>query len=924
MADFKRNETDFWRREVPGARWFKADLQIHTIDDLPGGGIKIPPGVKAPCDNTAPWSEDALRDYARKFLQSATRNGIQVLGITPHSARMRSDSSLSAAWKIVEVWNEENDHDNIPFIEKIHAVFPGFEPSLQNGNEGLHMLLLFDPEIGRERYLNAYHDVMGHATPWRGGEFVISDKSAEDAFQALYRFHKRECPEGRGKASWSYIALAPHIGRNKGYIDALKGQVLENFPHKEVAGLDPGREKLPEDVLKKRKWLSEGMTKYRQAFFHSSDAYKVEDIGRRYTWIKLASPRIEALRQAFLAGDSRIRIAYERGENGKLIEISNPPNETAGGRPWLKSVEVKGEASFFGGGSGTRFDLSPDLTCVIGGSMTGKSTFLDGLRVHLGAPLPENDESLSKQIEGRGRIRFLGSDSADVPLKLEGGDPTAEHFDRWQAVFFSQNELQKLAQEPDAVEEVLARFAASEATEIKARDEQLRSMDDGLRCAASRLDEFDNQAAEVEQSCERCRGAVEKLEAFKDAGIEEYHRASRDLARWMDSAKASKKFAKAIDRVLQTAESIDMPDIDSALATLLRTAGVDEQAEAFSERWDRIADSLRAAKRELTDAAAVIESIANVLKTNEQNVQRGMNRTLADIGMDSSKIDEFQALSRQAALLESYEAALHEINETRRKEERAFEELLEKRNSLVEEQRAAFDQARKAIGEKFEGRISASRIDNGNLQPLDKFLRGLSKQGVTRWWNDQKDKHPPGTLMANLKAGDLGSVRMSGAVQDTFRETLTRSKRRELKAIRCKDRYLLKSRVGGNNYRPLDQLSGGKRVSLLLSLLLETDDNRPLVIDQPEDEIDNRFLFGTILPALKRLKGRRQIIMATHNANIVVNGDADQVIQLEADADRGWIAQSGAIEDPAVRKAIIQTVDGGDEAFRLRRKKYGF
>ena len=109
----------------------------------------------------------------------------------------------------------------------------------------------------------------------------------------------------------------------------------------------------------------------------------------------------------------------------------------------------------------------------------------------------------------------------------------------------------------------------------------------------------------------------------------------------------------------------------------------------------------------------------------------------------------------------------------------------------------------------------------------------------------------------------------------------------------------------------------------MLSLLLETNDERPLVIDQPEDELDNRFLFETMLPALKRLKGRRQIIVATHNANIVVNGDADQVIQLEATADRGYIARSGAIEELAVRDAIVQTVDGGDEAFRLRRLKYG-
>ena len=113
---------------------------------------------------------------------------------------------------------------------------------------------------------------------------------------------------------------------------------------------------------------------------------------------------------------------------------------------------------------------------------------------------------------------------------------------------------------------------------------------------------------------------------------------------------------------------------------------------------------------------------------------------------------------------------------------------------------------------------------------------------------------------------------MSEAVQSTFLESITRSKQRELAALRCPDRYFLELRMDDGSYRRLDELSGGQRVSVLLSLLLETDDSRPLVIDQPEDELDNRFLFETVLPALKKLKGRRQVIVATHNPNVVVNG----------------------------------------------------
>ena len=91
--------------------------------------------------------------------------------------------------------------------------------------------------------------------------------------------------------------------------------------------------------------------------------------------MKLASPRIEALRQGFIASDSRMRIGFERSGDGGLRPIQDSPDVTLNRRPWLKEVDVRGAASFFGGDSGgTSVRFSPDLTCIIGGSMTGKST----------------------------------------------------------------------------------------------------------------------------------------------------------------------------------------------------------------------------------------------------------------------------------------------------------------------------------------------------------------------------------------------------------------------------------------------------------------------------------------------------------------------------------------------------------------------
>ena len=917
---FQRNAAPHWHRDVPGARWFKADLHVHTVDDAAGGRAKLPAGIDGPPDAAA-----TLASYARRFLQSAIERGVQVLGLTPHSPRVAAGAETSAVWRIVEEWNTGDDDDGIPFRNKIYAALPGFEPSLKQGKSGLHLLFLFDPEIGRDCYLKAFDLVMGGASPWRENQLVLSGRDAEEAFEELRRLHGHESgKDADDPTRWNYLALAPHIDNEKGLLGAQKSQVLERFQHGEIAGLELGDNKLPQEVLSERTWLQDGMREHRQAFFHGSDAYAVDDIGRRHTWMKLASPRIEALRQAFIASDSRMRIGYERDSAGGLAEIA-APDITVNERPWLKSVTVRGRASFFGGKDGTavsRFDLSPDLTCIIGGSMTGKSTFLDGLRVHARAPLPHND-LIRRQVEARGREKFLGG-SPEVTLECPGSDPTAPVHHRWPAVFHAQNELQRLAQEAEAVEDILARLVASETQEIKARDERLSVLDRELKGAVKRFAKLDEDVADAEQAFERSRSAVTALSAFSDAGIQDLHRASRDLRDWESAAQTAGELAASLNRVLQAAESFEPPNVETKLSDLLRAANVDAGDE-FRAGWKQLGAKLRAARGELSAAQAVTDSAVGVLLDHERAVRTDVERKLAARGVDGAKIKEFQVLSRQAALLDSYSANLDQAQEKLASAERSFEALTTERRQVVELQRAAFDRVIDTIRVEFGGRISARRIDDGDHGPLESFLKGLNQRGITRWWNDLPDgrRPSPQKLLDKLNAGKLTSVGMSGAVQTTFAGCLGRQKRRELAAVRCRDRYSLALETDAGSRR-LSALSGGQRVSVLLSLLLETSDDRPLVIDQPEDELDNRFLFETVLPALKRLKGRRQIIVATHDANIVVNGDADQVIQLDATANRGHVARSGAIEDPAVRNAIVRTVDGGDNAFRLRRLKYGF
>ena len=948
---FERQPAHEWQKAVPGARWFKADLHIHTVDDHAGGRAALPEGL---ADD--PTDPDVLSCYARLFLKGLVASGVQVAGLTPHSPRAGSGPETSAVWKIVDEWNCGEDDDGVPFREKVYAVFPGFEPNVNDGANGVHLLFLFDPEIGRERYLALYDAIMDGRAPWEHSALRLTPRDAEEVFQTLDR---RRSESERTDAPWTYIALAPYFQREHGVFREMRSEILERFPWRLLAGYELGDDKLPEEVEARKKpgrFLLPFMEAHRQAFFHASDAYSIDELGQRYTWLKLASPRIEALRQAFIASDSRMRIGFERGVDGRLFPSSDTPDVTQNSRPWLREVEVRGLASFFGGGDGgTCVRFSPDLTCIIGGSMTGKSTLLDGLRVHVEAPLPA-DDSIRAQVEGRGRDIF-GAGSPEVRLDCPGCSPAAPGHEQWPAQFFAQNELQRLSVEVSAVEGILTRLIPSETSGIESRNQELRTLDGRLRDLAGQLAKLDENLAEAEQARERADSAEKALATFAEAGVEGLHRAGRELQRWTGTKGSATAILFDVRQVSRSFAAFEVSELDDMHAGELGSEGDELRRLDLAPRWQRLDERIHAAEQELSGWIDDVTRIVESLERNQERVRVAVERALAERGLDAAKLREIQELNRQAALLPSYEANLNETRERLATSEASFGRLRDERKGLVEAQREAFDRVMTAVEREFDGRIRVRRLENGVVKVLDAFLRTLKQKGITRWWNDlTEDRKPAPEKLSGLLARELAKQRywkkafdgsaelegrdpenipnileyplrevgMSDAVQSAFVESLTRSRQRELAALRCPDRYFLDLRMDDGSYRRLDELSGGQRVSVLLSLLLETEDHRPLVIDQPEDELDNRFLFETVLPALKKLKGRRQVIMATHNPNVVVNGDADMVIQLDATANRGRVAGSGAIEEPAVRDAIVRTVDGGEEAFRLRRRKYGF
>jgi ABC-type lipoprotein export system ATPase subunit len=125
----------------------------------------------------------------------------------------------------------------------------------------------------------------------------------------------------------------------------------------------------------------------------------------------------------------------------------------------------------------------------------------------------------------------------------------------------------------------------------------------------------------------------------------------------------------------------------------------------------------------------------------------------------------------------------------------------------------------------------------------------------------------------------------------------------------------------GTSYKACATLSTGQKCTAILPILLLESD-RPLLIDQPEDNLDNRFIFETVVDSVRKIKRRRQLVFVTHNPNIPVLGDAERVFVLESDGTTARKAKEGTVEQ--CKQEIVTLLEGGEEAFKLRRVRYAY
>jgi chromosome segregation protein len=336
--------------------------------------------------------------------------------------------------------------------------------------------------------------------------------------------------------------------------------------------------------------------------------------------------------------------------------------------------------------------------------------------------------------------------------------------------------------------------------------------------------------------------------------------------------------------------------------------------ESFRKAYEEAKQKTSANKQQLSQIQQIEDRIKE-LTTNLAKYKLSMS-SLEQAESEYSKVKEkWYMLHREKAdLLSTQCNKLTELS-------KGFLKATLKRGMITDELGGTFKEI--ISGTKIRGTKTDSILERIKSSPdpiiewngILKELEGVALYGMGIC--DQPEM--PDTPILN----ELG---FSAQEKEKISEKMTIDKWIQLSQISLEDLPVFQYRVREDEYIDFSDASAGQQATALLIALLN-EEGPPLIVDQPEDDLDNQIILD-IVEQIWKAKEMRQLIFSSHNANIVVNGDAELVICCDykamVDHSGGQIKALGAIDAKEIKKEITMVMEGGEKAFQLRREKYGF
>ena len=606
--------------------------------------------------------------------------------------------------------------------------------------------------------------------------------------------------------------------------------------------------------------------------------------------------------------------------------------------------------------AGAELEFADGLNCLIGGRGAGKTTALEFLRFGLGL-MPDSRinaqrrkviDALVKANLGSGRLaielrtktnlRYTTGRAAKETLQVlnEAGTAVPVSLDRDQifsADVFSQNEIEDIASSPAAQLELLDRFQEQEATAVARELEHLqRELDQSsvdLRHIDQEVDALRGRASEVPVLQERLKGFAE-VEGPDAARINAAHAAKNGRVKEGKLPDFLVTGLQKVARDIRSSQVDFQSNVEVQLDNDVRQGPNREVFEALASDLQTFTQHLGSSVESIVVAARTAEAQtrAHAAALAERHAVQEADYRKIVAASEEQGGRAAERLALQTSLANAQAAANDQLaKEKQRQGLTTIRNDLLKRVSELRDRRFAL---RKQVGERLSSQFPSIRVTVAQSAELQQYrdlvteaLKGAGvKQAVVA--DRLSQVFLPGELARLVAKNDYAAfVQRASFDEDRARKVVDALKASgthyTIETVDLDDRPCIEL-LDGETFKESTQLSTGQRCTTILPILL-TQSERPLLIDQPEDNLDNAFVYDTIVKALRTVRGSRQVIFVTHNPNIPVLGEAERVFVFSSDGRHGTLKQVGTVDD--CKDQIERILEGGREAFLQRKARYG-
>ena len=779
-------------------------------------------------------------------------------------------------------------------------ILPGVELTVKEGANGVHTLIVFNPDEWLENGNNHIQTFLTAAFATVSNPENRNTKCTYDLKNVLEKLEEY----GR-----DYFVIFAHVDQNSGLFEECSGGLLESLSgiapfKKRVLGLQKARSR--DNLAQFEHWFG-----YIPALVEGSDPKSISEIGKgtHEVYLKIGEFSYSA-----------IKFALQDHKN----RVFKTPIEIKHG--YIESISFQG-----GKFDGQTIRFSPELNTLIGVRGSGKSSVLEAIRYIIGLPVQTDKEykdSLIKNIFGSGgkailsvvdkhgkrySISRIQGERVNI-LDEVGNDLNITALSLFDGVqYFGQKDLSSSSDHENCLLEKLVSGKVGQKADVDSCVAELIT-------AVTQLLDVGKIPAQIEEITTKKAEVEHKMSIFKEKGVD---------------AKLKKQTGYTKDREKLIAIQTKIPSVLRSLHNAYKSAPMlAEELQGFESEYNK--DIFAEATNVLTSIDHQLQQIGNTIqKIQSQSVEFETvmksltNRidNLADefaeikreINDESLDVDAFVTMT---ADLERYKNQLKELEEkatSRAKIEMAFKKAARERNEILLTLFKAYEtEVERINGSQNELKIQIEfKGDRETFKnQLKSDFRGTSiseakYQVISEKFNDYVALVEDWILNGGKEIQTIISsseyAKLSVKLQEQYSDLI---KRQVMNKV---DIYY--------HEKLLRHHSIGQRASALILFILAQSDNDIILIDQPEDDLDNKIIYDEVISSIIKKKQGIQFIFATHNANIPVLGDAERVLVVEYQDTKIDVSQ-GNIDLNETHKQIVDIMEGGKEAFDKRQLIY--